>query len=169
MLTESLIQKLRKVRSVNETSATFRSIIPTATEPSGDAGTATGASILDHGPIEGESSQRNLLLVPFGTGNAGTFFNLRVISWRPADASTGLPASRLWVPLIVAEFQVILGTVTGVAGGVVVGTEKFCDSQTLSTSNIAYLATTTLGAGRTEVQFSTESSATDCNSLYCFV
>lgn len=65
--------------------------------------------------------QADIILQPFGTGAAGTTFNLRVHGWKKG-------ALGLWIPETLLEVTCTLGTKVGVAASDVLDTNKFCDT-----------------------------------------
>lgn len=124
MLLEALTPRLRKARSVNATDTSFPAKAPTATEPSGDAGTATGASVIDVGHHCGVG-QTHALLVPYGTGDADDVFAMRAVGWYQVGND---PASDLWLPVVLAELTCTMGTAAGVADTQVPAAGLFCDT-----------------------------------------
>jgi hypothetical protein len=177
MLLETLSQEFRKARSVNQTSNGYVSKVPTATEPSGDAGTATGASVIDLGK-GGSTAQNGLLAVFYGTGSNNNTFSARVIGWRSAGSNA--PDTMLWIPVVLVEFALTLSsTPAGVVGKTIVATELFADTIALTYGNddisvdivspaadiIAHAVLDLKGFQKVEFSFTTGGSATDCNSL----
>lgn len=134
-LLETLSGPFRKARSVNASDSSFPSKIPVATEPSGDAGTATGASVIDLAinPGGGGVIQNGVLIVPYGLGNDNDAFSIRVIGWK--RISTGDPTTVLWVPIVLAELACIISTTVGIAGKLVIETERFADTITRVTGS----------------------------------
>lgn len=177
MIIDTLAQPLRKARSVNQTSTSFVSKAPTATEPTGDAGTATGASVLGLQYASGGPGRNSVFVIPYGTGNENDTFSVRVIGWRCAEP--GNRETLLWIPVVLVEVVVTLSTTVGVAGKAVVATERFADTIGITTGNanvsvdinspadntIATFLVALKGAQKLELSFSTNSSATDCNAL----
>ena len=176
MLLETLSQKFRKVRSVSQTSNGYVSKVPTATEPTGDAGTATGASVIDLG-TGGEYTQNGLMAVFYGTGSDNNTFSARVLGWRYVEDN---PNTRLWIPVMLVEFALTLSsTPVGVAGKTIVATELFADTIVLTYGNddisvdivspaanvIAHVVLDTKGSQKIEFSFTTGGVATDCNAL----
>lgn len=180
ILLETMSMAFRKARSVNQTSSSYVSKVPTQTEPSGDAGSATGASIIDLTSKDGIIAQNALLVVPFGAGSDGNTFNFRVIGWRYIGTN---PQTRLWVPVNLLELACTLSAVVGVAGMEVTNSERFVDTisvtkgSTLSgeaaaenvvspaNDTIAHLMVDVKGFTKLELSFETGSSATNCNAL----
>ena len=178
MLLETLATPFFKARSVNQTSATFVSKIPTATEPSGDAGTATGASVFDIGK---GYAQNGVLVTPYGIGSDNNTMSLRLIGWRSIGANA--VATLLWIPVIICEVAATLSTAVGIVGKTVLDTERFADTLSLTTGNddvsidivsptgnvIAHFVADLKGFQKLEVSFTTGSSATSCNALLAFL
>lgn len=183
----------RKLRSVNETSNGYVSKIPRATSPftaaglNGDAGTATGASViqLTNGVIGGQA-QSGAEFLFYGVGANNTTFSARIIGWS-ALTTSGLspvnPETQVWIPVVLVEVQCTLSsTPIGLAGRAIVATELFADTITLvGTTGVAGLdmsitspANDTIarvfvdlwGHTELEVQFTTGGSATSCNGLF---
>lgn len=124
-----LSRDFQKARSVNATNTTFASKVVTLTEPSGDAGTATGASVIDlcvGG--NGVSAANEIVILPYGTGDADDVFDMRVIGWR----CVGRSATPTWIPVTLAGFTCTLSAATGVAGGALVVAELLCDTIALT-------------------------------------
>ncbi len=121
----------RKARAVNCTSSSFPSRIPTLTEPSGDAGTATGASVIDLCLTEGPM-QNGCKLVAYGAGSDNDTFAMRVIGWQAIGKK---PAAQLWIPVVLAELTCTLSAVIGVAGGLLITTDRLCDTLVIVTGN----------------------------------
>lgn len=178
MFIETRSQRAFKARSVNQTSNGYVSKIATGTTPNGDAGTATGASIITlcHEGITGVSGA---VILPYGVGSNNNTFSMRVIGW---DRIGNDPNTLLWVPVMLLEVQVTLSSsCVGVAGREVVATELFADTialvgtsgnpnvscEIISPANdtIAHLTLTFKGFAKAELSFTTGASATSCNAL----
>jgi hypothetical protein len=133
-------RRFRKARSVNATNTSFASKIPTRTEPSGDAGTATGASVIDLCGQPDGPTPSHAMCVFYGTGDSNDIFEVKLIGWR----RVGSGLTTLWVPTILAHLVCTLGTSVGVAGGEVLATEAFVDTITVaSAGEPTYVAATT--------------------------
>src|SRR5690242_12085743 len=91
----------RQARAVNQTSNGFVSKVATNTTPSGDAGSATGASIIELGSNAGIMSYPNaVVFVPYAVAASNNTFSVRVIGWtRYGDTST----TWLWIPVTLCE------------------------------------------------------------------
>lgn len=125
-----IARPLAKVRSVNENSNAYASIIDTLTEPVGDAGTATGACVIDVGLKGGGAVPRYLEVWPYGLGADEDAFSFRILAWQrivPKLASDQWQ----WTCEILAELACVLGSSTGVAGGAVLNTELYADTVTI--------------------------------------
>jgi hypothetical protein len=69
------------------------------------------------------------MLWPFGLGADNDAASLRVIGWsRALDTASALT---LWVPTILIEVACTFSAVVGVAGAVVLNTERFADTITV--------------------------------------
>jgi hypothetical protein len=117
MILETFSVDLAKVRLVNQTSNGYVAKVPTKTEPLGDASSATGAAVIDTGN-GGTFSQNSMLLRPYGTGANNTTFSFRVLGWAPIWDANHSVTTKMWVPILLAEFTVTLSSnIPGVAWG----------------------------------------------------
>jgi hypothetical protein len=154
---------------------------------SGDAGTATGASVIRlTDPALGGRVQNGVNLLFYGTGSDGNTFSARIITWSPI-ISTGLssvnPTTTLWVPTVLAEVALTLSSsCPGLTGRTIGAGELFADTITLTgtTANagidvdirspanntIAQMFADLSGGMELELSFTTGGSVTDCNALY---
>ncbi len=183
MLIETLSINFRRARSVNQTSSSYVSKSPTPTMPSGDAGTATGASVITlSAPSDGSRSQNAIFISPYGTGSNNSTMNLRVIAWHALPSGQDSKAT-LWIPNNLGEFLCTLSAVTGADGTLIDSTNRFADTIVVTvgstlggeaaSENIISPANDTIasilldlkGAQIVELSFNTNSSATDCNAL----
>lgn len=178
MLLETLSTSFRKARSVNQTSTSFVAKIPTVTEPKGDVGTATGASVIELGNYGG-TTQNGVLACFYGVGSNDNTFSARLIGWRSIGENA--VSTMLWIPVLLAEYQVTLSsTYPGIASKTIIATEFFADTITLTYGNanvseeivspttnagIAHVVADLKGFQKLEFTFNTGSSATDCNAL----
>lgn len=135
----TLTQSFARLRRTNTTSTSFPTRIPTLTEPTGigDAAAQTTSAVFDlvkDFDVEFEVSKNRVLIVPFGAGTDTQTFSMRVIGWRIAyDRDTArLPQTAIWIPIPLADFSCALSVQVGVAGSVVVATDTFCDTITLT-------------------------------------
>jgi hypothetical protein len=172
MLIETLSQALVPARSVDQTSSTAVSRLPQATEPYGDAGTATGPSVIEAGN-KGVVAQNNLLVVPYGTGSGS--FSINVYGWRQIL----LDGNTLWVPVLLCQLAATLNTsIPGVAGSPVDNNHFFCDTLSVVLGNadvsveavagsgyIAHAIVDLKGSQKVELSFFTGGSATAANAL----
>lgn len=195
----TLCGPLRKVRSVNETSNGYRSLIPTATEPGVlpeigggggvdivDAGTATGKSVINiiRGP--GVPGANGLFLMPYGLHASvdNKTMSMRVVAWKPVGFET--PSTMLWIPIPLVEVACTLsGTQIGVANKTLIATEGFADTialtGTTANANVGvelvspandtagHMIVDIKGAQKIEVIFTTGGSATSCNALFALL
>lgn len=183
MLIETIYTPWRKARAVNQTSTSGITIATTLVEPSGDAGTATGHSVLEIGR-PASFTQNALLLQPYGVGSDTNTFSVDVWGWRPVAPCLNDGTGRFtWVPTLLCELACTLTSgATGVAGGAVLDTEYFCDTLTVTYGNAnvsveivsnannlpAHAVVTAKGFQKFELSFFTGSSATSCNALVAF-
>lgn len=183
----------RKLRSVNQTSNGYVSKVPTATDPfiaagvTGDAGTATGASVKRMAePVLGGPAQNGVRLCFYGIGSNNNTFSCRIITWSPLQTdglSVVAPDTQIWIPVVLVEVQVTLSsTPVGLTGKAILGTELFADTITITGTtanagvnvNVVSPANDTIarmyldleGAMAWEASFTTGASATSCGGLY---
>ncbi len=181
MLLETLSGNFRKARSVNQTSNGYVSKVPTATEPIGDAGTASGASIIDIGSLGSGGTgaiQNAMLAVFYGVGSDTNTFSAKLIGWKPVDWDNRLTG--LWIPVPLVVLALTLSTPPGLAGKTILNTELFADTITLTTGNddvsvdivshadntISHCLIDLKGFQKVEWSFTTGGSATSCNALF---
>ena len=170
MYMETRASQFAKALSTDSADTSFPSRIPTATEPS-------GSGVLDIG-MHGVSSN-GMILVPYATSGDGDTFSMRVIGWRVVGA--GNTDTLLWIPVVLAEIACTASTTVGVAGKIIVATERFVDTITLVTGNddisidivsptgdeIAHVLVDTKGFQKIELTFdSTAVGTTAMNCLY---
>jgi hypothetical protein len=186
----------RKARRVNQTSPAFVSKIPVAADPfitagslasqNGDAGTATGASIVRlTDDTVGGTAQNGAEVLFYGVGADNTTMSCRIIGWsclQTSGLSPVVPETNLWIPVVLAEVLITLAAPVGLANKAIVATERFADTITIvgTTANagidvnvtspandtIARMFVDLWGHQELEFSFSTGSSATSCNALY---
>ncbi len=177
---ETLSYQFTKARKVNETSNGYVSKVPTFTAPSGDAETATGASVQAVAAGIGGTGENCVVICPFGAGSDNATFSVRVIGWRAAPDPAGLTKT-VWIPMLLAEYACTISTTpVGLAGGYVTATDCFVDTivKTYPTDStpssdtnsnaanlIACVVVDMKGSQRVELQFTTGASATSCNAL----
>jgi hypothetical protein len=185
---ETLCSSFRRARSVNQTSNGYVAKIPTVTEPLGDAGTATGTSVIQLGLPEGQSglTQNRLLIYPYGVGADATTFSFKVIGWRVAGENT---ASPMWVPVVLATLQAALESALPLvgtwAGGAYFADTLTVTNQALQTGTInavagslstlelydaaiadsAWCILPIYGFQKIEISFNVGGSATSANAL----
>lgn len=180
ILLATLAERFFKARSVNETSNGYRSLIPTVTEPSGDAGTATGASILDN-QRGGGAGQNCIRVLPYAIGSNNNTFSLRVIGWDYVGNNPNPgEVRRLWIPTPLCEVAcTISSTQVGIVNSQVLNTEMFADTISLTYGNlnvgidivstaadiVAHFVLDLKGCQKYELIFTTGGSATSCNAL----
>ena len=190
----TLTGSLRKVRSVNESSNGFRTLLMVHAQPNGtlavangamDVGTATGASILVNAK-QGTTGQNGVLLLPYGLQASvdNKTMSMRVYAWHPVGEDT--QSTLLWKPTKLIEVACTLtGTDIGVALMTLIATEGMADTITLTgtTANAnvgceivspadntgGHIVLDLKGAPLWEVTFTTGGSATSCNCLYAYL
>lgn len=170
------VQNAQKARSVDQTSASFETVTPTTNEPTGDAATTTGASVIELSNGSGESS--NLVkIVPYGQGADTNTFSMRVYGYQ--ECGTG--ATKLWVPVLLGQFLCTITTAQQGSGNTIVQAARyFCDviALTYPTSSIGsievvapapdtigHVVLDTKGYSKLRLEFQTGGSATACNAL----
>jgi hypothetical protein len=183
-----------KARSVSQTSNGYVSKIATLTEPRGDAGDATGASVIDLCD-RGGYSQTKVKIIPYGAGADNGTFSLRLIGWQPFGTTQ---TDLIWLPVPIAELTCTLSAAVGVAGGALVATDRLCDTIVVAgtrgslqprvtndngtaaefggtvtatspaNDTIAFAVAFLWGFPKLEVSFTTGGSATNCNALLAF-
>lgn len=177
-LLETLSEPFKKARLTNQTSNGYVSKVPTATEPTGDANTATGSAVIDLTRPEGGVVQNSILAVFYGVGSNDNTFSCRVIGWRKVGTD---PNSLVWVPVVLVEYAVTLSsTPVGILSRDISSTEIFADTISLTTGNddvstdvvsptgnvIAHAVFDAKGFTKLEFSFTTGGSATSCNALW---
>jgi len=115
---------LAKLYAANSTATSFASLTPTTTTPSGD-GVVKIANA--HG--------RSLRLMLIGEGADNATGNFRVVEWYPVTNGTGLT---LYIPVHLIDVSVILSAAVGIAGSVVLNTERFADTITYTAGTLDY-------------------------------
>ena len=175
MLLETLSVDFVKALATDATNTSFPSKVPTATEPSGNGVIDLG------GPGASAVVQNGILIVPYATAGDDDTFSVRVIGWRKLGNA---PATLLWVPVVLAELACTASQAVGVAGRLVVATERFADTITLVTGNedisidivsptgnvIAHALADLKGFKKVELTFdSTAAGTTAMNALYALV
>lgn len=98
--------------AANSTATSFTANAATTTEP-------TGTGIVTLSRVNGRVHD-NVLLVFFGTDANNETFDARVTGWSKVGT--------LWVPVVLAEFECILGAGVGVSGASVADTDFFVDT-----------------------------------------
>ena len=164
----------RKAMATNASDSAFPSKIPTGTEPSADG-------VITLGENAGSVVQNGVLIVPYATAGDNDTFSLRVIGWRRLGDQVG---TLLWIPVVLCEIACTASATVGVAGRLVVATERFVDTITLVTGNedisidivspaaeeIAHVVTDLKGFQKVEFNFdSTAAGTTGMNCLIAFV
>lgn len=150
-----------KIQSANSDDNSWDSIVPTATEPSGD-GVKTLSSAVTGNVMDIDT----LILVPFGTNAANEVFDMRVWGWRPIGS--------LWIPVLLCELNCTLSATTGVSGYDVADTDYLCDTLTITYGNdgtdvavvspandlVAHAIVDVKGFAKVQIIFNIDTSAT---------
>lgn len=81
-------------------------------------------------------SHNTVLVVPFGTGNDDTTFDMRITGWTKV--------STLWIPVPIIAASCTLSTAVGVASAAVTNSERFVDTITevLAPDSAVFYSTT---------------------------
>ncbi len=175
---DKLARPYAKARTTNSTDASFPSRVPTMTEPTSDGVVSLCQAV-------GGSVPKRAVVVPYGVGSDTNTFKMLILGW----SRLAIESSYLWVPIALGAFTCTLTTVTGVAGGDVLDTEKFCDTiaitaepvETADVTNrgkirrfspaddtIAWLSVPLYTAEKLEFLFNLNSSSTSTNALVRF-
>ena len=172
-----LTSKMRRLLTTNAADSSFAAKVATITKPGAATGYSPANGVIPMTLGEQAMVPEKLKIIPFGTGADDSTFSIRVIGWEYAGD--------LWIPIIRVEIQCTLGTAVGVIGTSVKDTEKFSDVLSMTTGNtsitgysnsdltlwspsnnlISEAVVDVRGSELVELQFTTGSSATDCNAL----
>lgn len=155
--------------------ATFPSLVPTITEP-------TGNGVINLTSAEGPTTPSGVGILPIGTGaNNAVITGMRVWGWRMVigvDGASRKPA--LWVPILLVEVAGVLGNITGVDGTRVPSTYFFADTITIVTGNAnvsneilsptgdvaGHVLVASKGCRKLQLQCDTGLNLTGLNALY---
>lgn len=74
--------------------------------------------------LGGSLAPQQILLVPFGEGQGQ--FKLRIYGWYHVGPA-GAASEVLWIPLVLAEFEITLGSTSGRVGRKVAASERFAN------------------------------------------
>lgn len=116
---------LRRFLTTSSVAAAFASLVDTLAEPTGDG-------FLDLSAAGSGRVPEYLELWPIGLGADNDAFNIRVIgiSRLMPPAADG---RYQWVPFMLAQVGVVVSANVGVAGGIVLPTERYADTITVTT------------------------------------
>jgi len=118
---------LTKALSANSFNVDFSELVEQATEPTADGTFVGGLGSL--------TAPQQLLLRPYGNGNPGDAFLMRLWGWwvhgDRADVN-----NLLWVPLVIAEFKCVLGTRTGKDSRLISSADRFASEITLLSGHL---------------------------------
>lgn len=125
MLIEQLSQALTKALPLNSQSVAYSlDVQARATDPAIDSFGNVVDGVFDAGSETTGSTAPRLCVLPYAQGAPQAEFWLRVIGWRLLR-STPTAQDGLWLPAILAELWVQLGTAQGVDGTKILGSEYF--------------------------------------------
>jgi len=119
----------RRALATNAATNGFTALASTLTEPT----TATDG-VIDLAP-NGFIENNNLLLIPFGAGSATNTFKIRIVGWAKANPAPLSTSVVCWIPIPLYQFTCTLSTFTGIATGVVLNTDKLCDTIAITLGN----------------------------------
>ena len=189
MRIETQAGRWRRARLTNCTDASFPSKVATLTKPSGkgdSAAQATASAVFDlcNTPDNSDAFVQNAIrLKLYGAGSNDNTMSCQVIGWSYLFES-GNPATAVWDPTVLVELQgTLTSTITGPSGGVITTTDLFADAITLTYGNdnvsidrvspsnniAAHVLLDFKGFQLLEFTFTTGSSATNCNALWCML
>jgi hypothetical protein len=142
-LLETLTTGLLILRGTNTTDTSFPSRIPTITEPTGlgDAAAQTTSAVIPltpgNGASLGSTQSNRALIIPFGAGADDTTFDMRVYGWFSVKGRTGgdNASKRLWIPVLLGEFNCTLSTQVGVANSWLATTDRLCDTIAIASTS----------------------------------
>lgn len=180
----TLTQNWQRARRTNTTDNGFPSRIARATEPTGvgDAAAQTTSAVWDIAN-NGNCGQNGIVVKPYGAGANNNTLSVRIIGWTKI-IEQGDETTASWEPTLLAEIACTLSsTPIGLAGKLVVATDLFADTITLTYGNdnitisrmspandLAGHVTIDLeGAQKVELTFTTGGSATNCNALIRYI
>lgn len=107
-------EPLRRALAANSTAAAYPTSVPVAVKPSGAGIFDLYDKDLGINHRAGNSLQRYVLLIPYGSDAANETFNLQLMGWSRVEDSALAP---LWVPQLLGLFAVTLGAGTATALG----------------------------------------------------
>jgi len=197
VIIDTLAQVWNRTNGTNYATNGYPTRIPQTAAPSTNlpTGGAAGDGVIYMGAQSptggyGNYSPYGLLLLPYGTDASTKTFSLRVLGWSVTQLNLGVP---LWIPAVIADLTVTLGTAVGISGADLAATQFFGTTITANlgptlvnsaapntvppivpdyaiwspgSNNIASVIIRSFGYLFLEVIFTTGGSATGCNSLY---
>ena len=105
----------------------FQDLVPVAAQP-----TTEGVYSAGHG---GSTAPQQVLLLPYGTGNAGDQFRMRLYGWWPVD-DPAATTKVVWLPLLLCEFTVTLGNQAGVGNRLIASNDRIAATITLDAGTV---------------------------------
>ncbi len=183
MITSTLSRGWQRARKVNATDNGFPAKSLIAAQPSGNgnnAAQATASAV--YSITDGTQSFNGLVIKPYGAGADDATMSVRVIGWSYLIEDNVIGTAG-WDPTVLVELACTLSTVVGVAGLLVINTDRFADTLALTygnddvsvdivspANNVAAHAVVDLkGFQLVEFTFTTGASATSCNALFKFL
>lgn len=128
----------QRALSTGSTATSFAALLAVQTKPETIHSGTTGRYVKDF-KSQGVRNQNTLHIKPFGGNDNNDTFNIRVTGYNFAKNSDPQDPNGLWIPDHIATLNCTLSsTLPGVANELVVATEFFADTLTL-TSGIAIL------------------------------
>lgn len=195
MMLQTFGSPWRKARATLDTSNSFTSKIIVGADPftaagvTGDANTATGASLIMMAPqpSNGAPVPNGVSIMFYGTGADDATFAARIIAWSKVitdRVAAVLDSERVWIPHDLVHVTGILSTFVGLAGKTILDTHRIADTLAISgtTANAgvnvnvvspannrpARLYVDLEGAEYLEIQLQDDGSATAMGALYKF-
>ena len=104
--------RIRKALDTNSTASAFTAKIPTATEPTNSG--VFRLSDSQHGLGTDGVGPDMVQLIPFGGNDNNDVFNMRLWGWSRTAGAPGA-SGLLWVPQLLAELAVTLGSISATA------------------------------------------------------
>ncbi len=168
----TLVRRLKKVYSTNQTGSSITSPSPTTTIPT--TGIIPAIYTVDTGGFLASGGNQYLFYF-YAIGANNVTGKAQINGWRKVDNGT------LWIPMPLIQVDLIFGASTGVAASDVLDTERFADTITLTSGKnytaayeiiiagtpddtVAGLAVDVKGAELIQVQVSV-GTATSVNAL----
>lgn len=121
------MDRLKILRSSNDSSTAFATIIPTLTDPRNDS---DSANVVEYpSSKEGVVADR-IKVIPFGAGSDTDTFDMRLWAWDFLKETGTLGG--IWIPTLLCDVSLALSTPVGIASHKPVNTDRFVDSVTIN-------------------------------------